>query len=184
MNRVQDLPIEGVMTPVPTCVDVQCSVSGALAFLVRERYQSAPVIDRCGRIMGLVTRNALLSWLSEALVSAQALTLRELMLAGRLGLIVEPGLRIPADTLLQEAARRLVECEAPSALVTRDGEVVGILSLLDCVRALAYGDRPRSSRGRGHCFSPDGETEGSADAPGAQRRLEQEVPGQPRGYRD
>ncbi len=183
MNRVQDLPIECVMTPVPTCVDVQCSLSGALAFLVRERYQSAPVTDRCGRIMGLVTRNALLAWLSEAMVSSEALTLRELMLAGRLGLVVDPALRLPVETRLQEAARQLVESEAPAALVTRDGEVVGILSLLDCVRALAYGDRQRPSRGRGHCFSADGETEGAVSP---LERLDRgvPVPGELRSYRD
>ncbi len=160
MSRVQDLPVDSVMTPRPTCLDEGCSVSGALSFLNRERYQSAPVADRTGRVVGLVTRNGLFAWLCDALAGSELLTLRELTLDRPLGQLVEPALRLPTGTRLAEAARRLVDAHAPAALVTRDDEVVGIVSLLDCARALAYGDAPTRVRGRGHCFSPDGSSEG------------------------
>lgn len=158
MTRVQDLLVDCAMTPVPTCLDEGCSVSGALAFLVRERYQSAPVADRAGRVTGLITRNGLLSWLCGVLSRAEEP--RELGLERPIGPLVEQALRLPAGTRLEDAARRLVEAQAPAALVTQGAEVVGILSLLDCVRAVAYGDQPARVRGRGHCFSPDGSSEG------------------------
>lgn len=160
MTRVQDLLVDCAMTPVPTCLDEGCAVSGALAVLVRERYQSAPVADRTGRVMGLVTRNGLLSWLCEALAGTRPPPLRELGLERPIGPLVEQALRLPAGTRLEDAARRLVEAQAPAALITRGPEVIGILSLLDCVRAVAYGDQPARVRGRGHCFSPDGSSEG------------------------
>lgn len=160
MTRVQDLLVDCAMTPVPTCLDEGCSVSGALAFLVRERYQSAPVADRTGRVRGLISRNGLLSWLCDALDGTRPPPLRDLRLEQPIGPLVEQALRLPAGTRLEDAARRLLEAHAPAALVTREADVVGILSLQDCVRALAYGDQPARVRGRGHCFSPDGASEG------------------------
>lgn len=159
MIRIQDLPVECAMTPAPTCLDEGCSLSGALEFLVHERYQSAPVADRSGRVVGLVTRSGLLSWLCSA-VAATASSTRDLGLERPLGRVVEKALRFPMGTRLEEAARQLVEAEAPAALITQDNEVVGILSLQDCVRPLAYASRPERIRGRGHCFSPDGSSEG------------------------
>lgn len=157
---IQDLPVERAMTPAPTCLDEGCSLSGALEFLLHERYQSAPVADRSGRVIGLVTRDGLLAWLHRALAAGDQLTLRELGLDRPLGRVVERALRLPAGTRLPEAARKLLEAQAPAALVMQDEEVVGILTRQDCVRVLACVDRPERIRGRGHCFSPDGSSEG------------------------
>lgn len=161
MIRLQELPIDGVMTPSPACLADDCTLGGALTFLIRERYQSAPVADRDGRIVGLVTRDGLLARLSGALGGTEDRAELDRHLGGPLGQLLERPLRLPAETHLQEAARQLVEAAAPSALVTRGDEVVGIVTLMDCVRALAYGDRPTPARGRGHCFSPEGSGERS-----------------------
>lgn len=154
-TRVQELRVEQVMTPTPACLEERCTFAGALVFLMRNGYQSAPVVDAAGRVRGLLSRGGLLAWLSRALeTDAMGLTLREV--ASRpIGPAVESPLRCQADARLDEAARRLLGHEAPAALVVRGEELVGILTPLDIVRAVGWAPEPPSvAQRRGHCFTP------------------------------
>lgn len=156
MDTIQELRVEQVMTPAPACLEDDCTIAGALTFLVSQRYQAAPVIDAAGRAVGLVTRAGLIAWLERAVATAdEALTLRDLM-RGPVRELVDPTpLRCSAGMRLKDASKLLVREQAPVALVVRDGSVAGILSLRDVVRAVAYGDEAART-GHGHCFSPTG----------------------------
>lgn len=162
MNDVQELLVEQIMTPAPTCLSQDCTVGGALAFLVREHYQTAPIVDRRGRLLGVVTRARLVDWLGELLASGAGSTTFEQVMAASVEPAVDTSpLRCAPDARLKDASKALVREHAPAVLVVRDGELCGILTLHDVVRAVAYGDEPGAAdhhvgRGRGGCFSPDG----------------------------
>lgn len=161
MNHVQELLVEQVMTPAPVCLEHDCTLAGALSFLVREHYQTAPIVDRDGQLLGVVTRTNLLGWLGELLARGGGdLTLSEVMGTAIAPAIDTNPLRCPANMRLKEASKILVREHAAAMLVLREGRVAGILTLHDVVRAMAFGDEPMPSdhvgHGRGGCFSPTG----------------------------
>lgn len=161
MNHVQELLVEQVMTPAPVCLEQDCTLAGALSFLVREHYQTAPIVDRNGQLLGVVTRTNLLGWLGELLErGGRDLTLGEVMDTAIGPAIDADPLRCSAGMRLKDASKVLVREHAPAMLVLRDGRLIGILTLHDVVRAMAFGDEPMPSdhvgHGRGGCFSPTG----------------------------
>lgn len=142
MNDVQTLLVEQVMTPAPVCLDEDCNLAGALAFLVREHYQAAPILDHEGTLTGVVTRATLLAWLERLVCSGSNVTLREL-LDRKLGPAIDRApVRCSPGTKLKDASRLLVREHVPAMLVVRDERLVGIVTLRDVVRAMAYGDEP------------------------------------------
>lgn len=157
--------VEQVMTPAPVHLDVACTLGGALAFLVRHRYQSVPVNDREGKLLGIVTRAGLLARLCELKDAAARV---QDLLETPLRSLLEPPLRVPMGTSLADACKLLVCEEAPAVLIVDEAQVLGILTLQDVARCVAYGGEaaPGLGEGRGHCFSPGGlpETLAPADA--------------------
>ena len=165
MDRVQELRVEHVMTPAPVCLEEDCTLAGVLAFLVREHHQTAPILARDGQLAGVVTRAHLLAWLSGLLQDGGGdLTLREVMDRGIEPAIDRRPLRCSAGMRLKEASKLLLHEHAQAALVVRDGVLVGILTLRDVVRAMAYGDEHAAAgHGHGHCFTSDGLPEHACD---------------------
>lgn len=142
MNDVQTLSVDQVMTPAPVCLDEDCNLAGALAFLVREHYQAAPILDGNGKLTGIVTRASLLAWLARLADSGSSLSLQDL-LDRKLGPAIDRcPVRCASGTKLKDASRLLVREHVPAMLVVRDERLVGIVTLRDVVRAMAYGDEP------------------------------------------
>lgn len=142
MNDVQTLLVEQVMTPAPVCLDEDCNLAGALAFLVREHYQAAPILDAHGKLTGIVTRASLLAWLERLAASGTSVCLQEL-LDRKLGPAIDRApVRCHPGAKLKDASRLLVREHVPAMLVVRDERLVGIVTLRDVVRAMAYGDEP------------------------------------------
>jgi CBS domain-containing protein len=158
---VQEWPVERIMTPAPVCLDAGCTVGGALSFLATHRHGAAPVVDARGRLLGTVPRASLL-----ALVHA----LRERLgpkgtVADLLAAPMEPAvervqLRCSRGTTLREACMALAT-HHDAALLIEDGEhLVGILTLRDVARAVAFVDEPprpdwRAGQGRGYDALPE-----------------------------
>lgn len=161
MKQVQELLVEQVMTPAPVCLEQDCTIAGALAFLAREHYQTAPIVDRNGQLLGVVTRANLLGWLGQLLERGGGdMRLQEVMTSGIAPAIDSSPLRCSAGMRLKDASKMLVREHGSAMLVVRDGQVCGILTLHDVVRAMAFGDEPvpadHVGHGRGGCFSPTG----------------------------
>jgi CBS domain-containing protein len=163
MDRIQELRVDEVMTPAPVCLQAECTIAGAIAFLVREHYQAAPILDAAGQLVGLVTRTHLLGLLSTLLEGGhEHLTLGEVVARGIDDAIDRAPLRCSSGMRLKDASKLLVREHAPALLVVRDGRLVGILTLRDVVRAMAFGDEPVVAdhlvhgQGHGHCFTADG----------------------------
>lgn len=142
MSDVQTLLVEQVMTPAPVCLDEDCSLAGALEFLVRERYQSAPVVDRAGALVGLISRGTLLGWLAQAACDRPRQTLEQVMGERVAPAVDRSPLTCAPTTTLREASRRLVREHAPAMLVVRGARLAGIVTLRDVVRAMGHDDGP------------------------------------------
>lgn len=163
MDKVQDLRVDQAMTPAPVCLQQGCTVAGALAFLVREHYQAAPILDAGGQLAGIVTRTGLLGWLAGLAEGGDGgSTLREVLARGIDAAIDREPLRCSSGMRLKDASKLLVREHTPALLVMREGQLVGILTLRDVVRAMAFGDEPAPAdhlvhgHGHGHCFTADG----------------------------
>ena len=59
------LPIEKVMTPNPSCLHWESSVSEALHLMSEKGYRNLPLVDHEGEIRGLVTVRDIIDFLAE-----------------------------------------------------------------------------------------------------------------------
>lgn len=156
-----------IMTPAPASLDERCTVGGALQFLVKERHQGAPVVDSHGRWVGAITRTGLITWLLALATKEDGNgTSRSLMAASIEPAIDRAPLRCSPEATLEDVSRVLAASQAMQVLVVQEDDVVGVVSLRDIVRALAFADEPSTltvgDGQRGHCFGSDGLPE---DAP-------------------
>jgi CBS domain-containing protein len=157
VDRIQQVRVEQVMTPAPTCLEEGSSLAGALALLLGQRYQSLPVVGARGELLGVVTRSGILAVIAGLAEQRPALPLREALGGGIAPAIEARPLTCAADLPLKEASRLLLRAQAPSALVLKGGALVGILTLQDVVRAMGYGDEPAPTESaHGHVFGPEG----------------------------
>lgn len=160
-RRPAALTAERIMTPAPASLDERCTVGGALQFLVKERHQGAPVVDSHGRWVGAITRSGLITWLlALATRDGGDGTSRSLLAASIEPAIDRSPLRCSKASTLEDVSRVLAASQAMQVLVVEEDEVVGVVSLRDIVRALAFADEPTTlmvgDGQRGHCFEKDG----------------------------
>ena len=118
------------MTPFPYSIDIEAPLAEAHAFLRERNIRHLPVTER----------NALAGVLSDRDI--------KLALGPDLGFPPERELKVrdvyqpnsyvvDASARLEEVARTMAERHVGSALVTRDGKLVGIFTATDACRALA-----------------------------------------------
>ena len=60
-----DVPIESVMIPNPTTLEVDCSVGTAIAKMARGGYRRLPIVDGRGRPTGVVKTSGIVHYLVE-----------------------------------------------------------------------------------------------------------------------
>jgi acetoin utilization protein AcuB len=137
--RVGDYMTRGVATIHPDTL-----ARGAAEMMRTRRIRHLPVVDRGGRLVGIITDRDLRQVLFNPAMQARlghgadalaAVTVRDLMT--RTVLTVRP------DTHLQEAARLMHERKIGAVPVLQGGRVVGILTETDALKvfrqALRYG---------------------------------------------
>jgi CBS domain-containing protein len=150
-----------VMSPQVLAVDPDMTVHELVSFLTDNQISGAPVLDRRGKLVGVVSETDiaeaelertdpvddrsdpafdLRGWEEEAepdeiqrlhLHAASGLTVRDIM--------TPTAYTVPHDTPVKEIARTMVTGQIHRLLVTREGHVVGIVTSLDLVKLL-YAD--------------------------------------------
>ena len=117
-----------IMSPEPVCIDGSLSVAEALNDVVlRHRWSSYPVVDRAGRVTGLLTldriRRVAPAARTDTLVSAAAHRLEDVV-------VVSPD--TPAVGAIEQMERT-----GPQRIVVAEHDMpVGIISVTDVVRGL------------------------------------------------
>ena len=166
---MKELTAADVMSPDVLAVEPGMTVHELACFLTEHQITGAPVLDRGGRLVGVVSETDLAEaetergeavddrsdpgadlrgWEDEA----EPDEMRELHLhvtsTQTVGDIMTPtAYTVPDDTTVSEVARTMVTGRIHRLLVTRAGRVVGIVTTLDLLKTLyaAPGARPASA---------------------------------------
>jgi len=116
-------------------VGPETSVSDIIVLLAEVHVSAVPVVDRHGRILGVVSSTDIL--LSEADAGGGAD--REAFFRETLArdIMTPRPLTISPDTDLKEAARQMLYAEVHRLFITDDDRLVGVISTTDIVQAVA-----------------------------------------------
>lgn len=129
MHRLRSPQILAFMTPFPYAIDILAPLAEAHAFL-RERHIRHLPVTREGRLAGILTDRDIKLALGPDMGSPPE---REL----RVEDVYQPEcFVVDATERLDDAAAAMAERHLGSALVTRNGKLVGIFTTTDACRAL------------------------------------------------
>ncbi len=136
--------IEQLMTRDVVTVRVDEPLVAVIRKLLHHRISGAPVVDANGRLVGMISEHDLLAWQAQVLDElSQAEQLDPREYARRLettparDLMVQPPVSIEESASMMAAIRLFVQQRRRRLPVTRQGELVGMLSRTDVLRALA-----------------------------------------------
>ncbi len=129
--------VKGLMTPNPVHVAPDRSVADAGELMSKHRVRHLPVLDKDGRLQGLVTRSSL----NRALPGlGTGLTRFEINYLTSSTKVSEVMVKLPAvigeDAAVEEAARIMNVNRISSLLVMKDDKLVGIITDTDLFGAL------------------------------------------------
>ncbi len=112
------------------------TVGELAAWLVDKGVSGAPVLDRAGRMTGVVSATDIVDGTS---LEGDTRSVADIM--------TPTAFTVPDSTPLAEVARTMVAGRVHRLLVTRNGRVAGIVTTLDVLRELAGPSKARRRRG-------------------------------------
>lgn len=115
---VPAMTVGSVMTRCPVSVPAGAPFATVAAILSRRRISAVPVVDRDGRLIGVVSEADLIGGRDGAGVTARELMTRAVR-------------TVTADETLPAATRQLAEAGVRRLFVTENGRLVGVLSRRD-----------------------------------------------------
>jgi CBS domain-containing protein len=136
--------VRDVMTRDPAVVRADEPVGTALRKLLRHQVSGAPVVDAAGQLVGVLSEHDLLAW-DQSLLDLLAgdpgmppADYRRRVAASRVAdLMSRSPLTVDEEAPLDAAMRTLVHHAMRRLPVVRDGQLVGIITRADVLRALA-----------------------------------------------
>lgn len=128
-----------LMTPNPLSFDTNMPIQKANALLTLHELDAAPLVDRAGRLVGVVTSAACAAWEEFTLRASPADTVQELLDWSSVVEIASPaGETIPHDAPSRDVIERLVRSRARRIYVVGEwDELVGVVSMSDVLRHLS-----------------------------------------------
>lgn len=138
-RAVPHLLVRDLMTPQPVTLHTDQSLLSATLVLLHHRIAGAPVVDGSGRLVGVFSESDMLA--REATPSSRAGRFaREEQRRRHAQTVGEacsrPAITAPPDMRVRDAARRLIDRSVGRLIVVDGGQVVGVLSRHDVLRAL------------------------------------------------
>lgn len=143
--------VQDLMTAPAISIGPEASLKEAAAILVERRISGLPVCDAENRVIGVVSEGDILfkefrptgrrndgplAWLvdgrSAAVAKSSAAAVGEAM--------TSPAITVAPWSPVAEAARLMSECGLKRLPVVKDGELVGVITRTDLVRAFARSD--------------------------------------------
>ncbi|HET8625137.1 MAG TPA: CBS domain-containing protein [Gemmatimonadales bacterium] len=129
--RVADL-----MQPDVKTIDPDATIADVVVSFADAHISALPVVDRAGRMLGVVSNTDVISVEAEA----EERDRRELLHGTAVRDIMTPRtLTIAPEADVRDAAREMLYAEVHRLFVEEDGELVGVISTTDIVRAVATG---------------------------------------------
>ncbi|MFW6082634.1 MAG: CBS domain-containing protein [Chloroflexota bacterium] len=128
--------VKNRMTNNPITVQPDLPIAEALEWMRREKVRHFPVVDKKGKLVGIVARDDLLYASPSPVTSLSMWEITYLMSQVTVEeAMTKDVLTVPEDTPLEEAARMMFDNKIGSLPVMRDGVVVGIITESDLFEA-------------------------------------------------
>lgn len=145
MIEITDLTVADVMTAAPRCLEESATLAQAARSLLEDGLQAAPVVVSGGEPRGVLSTSDLLAAFVHLLEGGAEVLgdIRDAPLGDQLQR--EPA-TCASDTPLSAACKRMVRDRIHRLLVVDDGALVGVLSAIDVVRAVACLDELLAAR--------------------------------------
>ena len=127
------------MSPTVSTVPDEATVYDAWQALSAQGLGQAPVVNRAGALVGLITRGELLRPDQLPGPDTHALAWRAVLMQPVTGLMVTPVPSVEPDTDLRRVAQLLLDLGLPGLpVVTADGVVTSFISRSDILRAVVH----------------------------------------------
>jgi len=137
------------MTPNPFTVFADTPLSEAQALIRREKVHRLPVLDKHKKLVGIVSEKDLLYAAPSPATTLNVYEMGELLYRLKVETIMtKKVITITEDTLLEDAARTLVDNDIGGLPVMRDDHLVGIVTESDIFKLFIelFGTRQRGLR--------------------------------------
>jgi predicted transcriptional regulator len=108
------------------------NLASVVEALADAHISGVPVVDRQGKILGVVSTTDILQAQAERLEGGDAW--EDQMVED---IMTRPALTIPGDADIREAAQRMLYAEVHRLFIEKNGVLAGVISQTDIVRALA-----------------------------------------------
>jgi acetoin utilization protein AcuB len=120
------------MTERPVTVMEDTSVSRALELMRREKVRRFPVVDKHGKLVGIVLEKDLIYAAPSPATTLSIFEIHTLLAKIKVGdVMTQEVITVTEDTPLEEAARIMADNNISGMPVMRDGQLVGIITETD-----------------------------------------------------
>jgi acetoin utilization protein AcuB len=120
------------MTPRPITIRKSDSVDEGLRLMREKRIRRLPVIDKSGKLVGIVSRQDLLRVSPSPATSLSIYEIPYLLSKIKIeDVMTEDVVTVTVDTPLEDAARIMADSRIGGLPVTKDGKLVGIITETD-----------------------------------------------------
>ncbi|MFP4430288.1 MAG: CBS and ACT domain-containing protein [Spirochaetaceae bacterium] len=141
--------VKRVMTPNPFTVFTDTPLSEAQALIRREKVHRLPVLNKHKKLVGIVSEKDLLYASPSPATTLNVYEMGELLYKLKVeSIMTKKVITITEDTLLEDAARILVDNDIGGLPVMRDDHLVGIITESDIFKLFIelFGTRQRGMR--------------------------------------
>lgn len=137
------------MTRNPITIPPDISIAEAMEWMRREKVRRFPVVDKKGKLLGIVTREDLLHASPSSVTSLSVWEVSYLLAQVKVKeVMTRDVITITEDVPLEEASRLMADNKIGSLPVLRDGMVVGIITESDLFKIFLelFGAREKGIR--------------------------------------
>jgi acetoin utilization protein AcuB len=125
------------MTHRPTTVGPETPINEALTLMREEKVRRLPVLNKKGKLVGIVSEKDLLYASPSPATSLSMHELHYLLAKIMVGdVMTKDVVTVHEDTAVEQVARIMADNKIGSALVMREGELVGIITETDVFKVL------------------------------------------------
>ncbi len=125
------------MTPNPKTITPDASHPEALRMLHKEKFSYLPVIDKSGKVIGMVTETDLLHAAPSSATSLSIYEMNYLLANLKIqDVMSSPAVTVTEDAPLEEAARIMIEKDIGCLPVMNGDKLVGVITETDIFKAL------------------------------------------------
>ncbi len=137
------------MTRNPITVHPDISIAEAMEWMQREKVRRFPVVDKHGKLVGIVTREDLLHGSPSSATSLSVWEVSYLLSQVKVGeVMTKDVITVTEDVPVEEAARLMADNKIGCLPVLRDGTLVGIITESDIFKVFLelFGAREKGLR--------------------------------------